>query len=190
MGAVDANLSKKGLKKVDSDPDVFVTYFADDEQQTVVNTTHHGYGYGAGWYWGGGMGMGTSTTHVSNYTKGTLVVDIYKAQEKQLIWRGSVSDDPQKNVKKFTKGLAKLFEKYPPLPTQSLNLMRGPARTPSQILGTSFKNQVKRCLCGTSELTKTRLQRYLSYSCLTCLSAQRHSTFLTECGWSTDRCRE
>ena len=118
LSTVDANLAKKGLKKVESDPDVYLTYFADDEQQTVVNTTHHGYGYGAGWYRGGGMGMSSSTSHVSNYTKGTLVIDIYKAKEKELIWRGAVtgtvSEDPKKNVQKYTKGLAKLFEKYPP----------------------------------------------------------------------------
>jgi hypothetical protein len=64
------------------------------------------------------MGMSSSTSRVRNYTEGTIVVDMYKAQEKELIWRGSVtgtvSDNPEKNVKKINKGLAKMFEKYPP----------------------------------------------------------------------------
>lgn len=119
VSAIDAQLAKEGLTQVESNPDVYVTYFADDNEQTVIDTTHYGYGFPGDWYWGyGGMGMSTSTSRVRTYTEGTLVVDIYKAKEKELVWRGTVSgtvsENPQKNVKKINKGLAKLFEKYPP----------------------------------------------------------------------------
>ena len=63
-------------------------------------------------------GMSTSTSRVRIYKEGALVVDIYKADVKELIWRGAItgtiSDNPQKNVKNFKKGLAKLFKEYPP----------------------------------------------------------------------------
>jgi hypothetical protein len=66
----------------------------------------------------GGMGMGTSTTNVRTYTQGTLIVDIWDAKAKELIWRGVASDtlseDPQKNVEKGSKALAKMFKFYPP----------------------------------------------------------------------------
>jgi hypothetical protein len=122
ISAVDSQLSQKGLQLVESNPDVYVTYFTDDDEQVVVDTTHTGYGYGPDmyWdpYWGGGMGMGSSTSRVHTYTKGTLVVDLYSADEKQLVWRGAVtatvSEDPKKVEKQINKGVAKLFEKYPP----------------------------------------------------------------------------
>jgi hypothetical protein len=118
LAAVDSNLAAKGLQKADSDPDLYVTYFGDEDEQTVIDTNHYGYGYGAGWYWGGGMGMASSTSTVRSYTKGTLVVDMYDASKKELVWRGAisgtVSDNPQTNEKNINKGFAKLFKQYPP----------------------------------------------------------------------------
>ena len=123
VNALRSNLEAKGLKEVDSNPDVFVTYYGDDNERTVIDTNHYGYGYGAGWGWGGGMGMAGSTTTVRTYKEGTIVVDIYWAGDKQLIWRGTVtgtiSDNPQKNEKNIVKGIAKMFEKYPPPPEKT-----------------------------------------------------------------------
>ncbi len=122
VGALRSQLEAKGLSEVDSDPDVFVTYYGDDDERTVIDTNHFGYGYGRGWGWGG-MGMGSSTTTVRTYKEGTIIVDIYRAEDKQLVWRGTVtgtiSDNPQKNEKNIVKGIAKLFEKYPPPPGKS-----------------------------------------------------------------------
>lgn len=114
---VDVELAAKGLSKVASDPDVYVIYHGDDNEMTVLNTSTYGYGYGRGWgYYGGGMGG--STTTVSTYTEGTLVIDMYSAEKKELIWRGSVTgtidEDPQKNAKIIKKAVEKLFKKYPP----------------------------------------------------------------------------
>lgn len=120
LASVDQQLAFKGLKKVESDPDVYVTYHGDDNERTVVDTTHHGYGYGAGWYGWGYGGMSTSTSQVRTYTEGTLIVDIYDAGKKELIWRGTVtgtvSENPQKNEKNINKGVAKVFKKFPPRP--------------------------------------------------------------------------
>jgi hypothetical protein len=85
----------------------------------VVDTTHYGYGYGAGWYWRGYGGISSSTSRVRTYKEGTLIVDIYRAAEKELIWRGTVtgtvSENPQKE-KNINKGVAKVFKKFPPPP--------------------------------------------------------------------------
>jgi len=120
INAIDDQLGIKGLTRVDSDPDIYILYHGGHSERVVVDTTHHGYGYGAGWRWRGYGGMGTSTSTVRRYKEGTLIVDLYKAAEKELIWRGTVTgtveNDPKKKEKKINKGVAKLFEKYPPPP--------------------------------------------------------------------------
>ena len=76
-----------------------------------------GYG-GYGWGGWGGMGMGSASTTVSEYTVGTLVVDIYAAKSKALIWRGVATDElkakPEKREKQLTKATDKLLKDFPP----------------------------------------------------------------------------
>ena len=72
-----------------------------------------GYGYRG---WGGGMGSATTTE--SEYVVGTLVVDIFDAKTKNLMWRGiaqdELSDKPEKNIKKVAKASDKMFKDFPP----------------------------------------------------------------------------
>jgi hypothetical protein len=114
ISAIESELSAKGIEKVESNPDMYVTYHSSTKQDTQYVTDNFGYGYGLRW----GGGMGTSTTRSYSYTKGTIVVDLWDATKKQLIWRGSatdtVSDKPEKNSKKIHKAMEKLFKKYPP----------------------------------------------------------------------------
>jgi hypothetical protein len=55
---------------------------------------------------------------VQNYKVGTLVIDLFDARTKQLIWRGSASDTladkSDKNIKNLDKGVQKMFEHFPP----------------------------------------------------------------------------
>jgi hypothetical protein len=64
------------------------------------------------------MGMGTATTTTSEYLIGTLVVDIFDAKSKQLMFRGTASDEisdkPEKNIKKVEKASNKMFKDFPP----------------------------------------------------------------------------
>jgi hypothetical protein len=64
------------------------------------------------------MGMGSATTTTSEYLVGTLVVDIFDAKTKQLIFRGTatdeLSDKPEKNQKKVEKATQKMFKDFPP----------------------------------------------------------------------------
>ena len=118
VNAIRRELEAKGLKEVSSNPDLYVTYYGEDKENIVLDTTHFGYGYGPGWYWHGGMGMGSTTTRVRTYTTGTLVVDLWDAKAEQLVWRGTasdtVSDNEEKNARKIQTVLRKMFEKYPP----------------------------------------------------------------------------
>ena len=61
--------------------------------------------------------MGTATTTESEYPVGTLVVDIFDARTKALLFRGTatdeISDKPEKNVKKIDKASNKMFKEFP-----------------------------------------------------------------------------
>jgi len=119
VSAIETEMSQKGFTKASSNPDVVVTYHASSQQSKQYVTDNFGYGYGPGWGWGGyGGGMGTSTTREITYEKGTLVVDMYDAKKKQLVWRGTgtdtVDENPQKVAQLITKIVDKIFENYPP----------------------------------------------------------------------------
>jgi Domain of unknown function (DUF4136) len=111
--AVDSALTAKGLTKVDSGGDVSINAMAITRNHQTLNTFYDG-GFG-GWRWGG---FGDATTTTETYKVGTLVVDLFDTQSKELIWRGSASDtlsnDSNKNIKNLDKGVAKMFKHFPP----------------------------------------------------------------------------
>ena len=107
--SVDAQLALKGLRMNTTNPDVVVvTHVTTKERQKLVVS---GFGYGP--WWGGGLG----TANVETYVDGTLVVDLYDAKTKKMVWRGvataTASDKPTKNAAKMNKALDKMFEKFP-----------------------------------------------------------------------------
>ncbi len=120
---IEAKMQQGGLRKVTSNPDLLVTYYVSTKEETRINTVSMGYGYGPGWgwdpywsgYWGSYGSMG-STTYVSTYTKGTMIIDVVDAKTKKLIWRGTmehtVPDNPEKAQKKIFKGIDKIVKKY------------------------------------------------------------------------------
>lgn len=101
---VSAQLAAKGLMQVNDAPDLYVATHAvtQEHPQLVVN----------GFRWGLG-----ATATVQEYAVGTLVVDLYDAKTREMVWRGvatdSVSDKPQKNTERINKALEKMFAKYP-----------------------------------------------------------------------------
>jgi hypothetical protein len=117
---ITQTLTEKGWTKTDATPDALVLLHGATEKQKSLNTFYSGMGgYGGYGYRGwGGMGMGTATTTTSEYLVGTLVVDIFDAKSKQLMFRGTASDEisdkPEKNVKKVQKAADKMFKDFPP----------------------------------------------------------------------------
>jgi hypothetical protein len=114
--AVDAQLAAKGWTQVDSGGDVAIVAIKTTQTQRTLQTFYDG--MGGGWRWRGFGGMGEATTTEQDYKEGTLVVDMYDASTKQLIWRGSaedtLSDKEAKNEKNLDKGVAKMFKGFPP----------------------------------------------------------------------------
>jgi Domain of unknown function (DUF4136) len=113
VAGIDAQLAAKGLKKVDSDPDLVVIYHTTTDQQKSLNWSSMG-GFGRF----GGMG----SAQVDTVVTGQLIVDIADNKAKQFLWRGTaadtVSNNPQKMDKQIDKSLTKMFQKFPPAPGQ------------------------------------------------------------------------
>jgi len=101
---VNAELAWRGLTESNT-PDLYVATHAVTPQhpQLIVN----GFGWDPG-----------AAASVETYAMGTLVVDLYDAHTRQMVWRGvatdSVSDKPEKNTQRINKALQKMFAKYPP----------------------------------------------------------------------------
>lgn len=112
-GAVNSALAAKGLTQVDSGGDLTINAMEITENQQTLNTFYNG-GFG-GWRWGG---FGDATTTTETYKVGTLVVDLFDTQSKDLVFRGSstdtLSNNSGKNIKNLNKGVEKIFKHFPP----------------------------------------------------------------------------
>ena len=115
----DQTIAAKGWRKVDEggQPDIHVILHGASQTKHDVNTFYSGMG-GYGYRYGGMGGMATASTTVTEYTVGTLVVDMFDAKTKNLVFRGTaedeISDKPEKNAKKLDKASEKLFKNFPP----------------------------------------------------------------------------
>ncbi len=118
--AVNSALAAKGWTEVESGGDVSIMAMEMTKDHRTLNTYYDNFGGGWGWHWGGGYGdnFGTSTTTKETYEVGTLVVDLFDTNTKKLIWRGSASDTlsekSDKNIKKLTMDVQKMFDHFPP----------------------------------------------------------------------------
>jgi hypothetical protein len=112
--AVNSALAAKGWTLVPSGGTVAIVAIEMTRNQQTLETFYNG--FGGGWRWGGGFGDATTT--VDNYKVGTLVVDLFDANSKKLIWRGSSSDTlsnkSDKNIRNLDKGVQKMFDHFPP----------------------------------------------------------------------------
>ena len=116
VGALDAQLSEKGLEKVErsADPDVLVAYYATFDRDLEIN------GFSSGWggYRFGGMRSGNA--RAQEILVGTLVVDVVNPRTNTIVWRGIASKDidvkanPEKRDKNIDATAKKLFKDYPP----------------------------------------------------------------------------
>src|SRR5215813_12500797 len=117
--SVTDELVKRGWTQAtdEASADALVVIHGATQNKQSLNTFYSGGGWG-GYGWGGMGGMGTATTTESTYKVGTLVVDIFDAKNKKLIFRGTaqdeISDKPEKNEKKVDKATDKMFKDFPP----------------------------------------------------------------------------
>ena len=121
--AIDVQMKQRGYVK-SSNPDVLFNVSARLEDKTRVTTTSDPMMYGGGYYgyrggmydpWGG-YGYGTST-HVSQYTQGTVNIDMVDPRMKRMLWEGIAIGRVQEKDKNLREdimtGVAEMFEGYP-----------------------------------------------------------------------------
>jgi hypothetical protein len=110
--AIDSQLAATGWTKAEEAPSAIVVYYAAIDAEKQLNA------WGTGPRW---RGMGTVT--IDTIYTGQLVVDVYDAATRQLLWRGmvtdTVTDKPEKNEKRLNDAVAKLFKQFPPLRVQA-----------------------------------------------------------------------
>jgi hypothetical protein len=114
MDALDAQLTAKSWRQVAEGADVGLVVNGATEQRQTLNTFYDDF---PGWRWRWDAGEEAATT-VSTYSVGTLVVDLFDARNKQVIWRGTatdtLSDKPDKNIDKLNKAVQQMFKDFPP----------------------------------------------------------------------------
>ncbi len=120
VAAVDKELTAKGLRKVETDPDMILTTLtATESDLTMTNPS-----------WAPALNSIATGIPASSQswavTKGTLMIDISDAKTKNGIWRGIAShtleDGPSGNSvkdaktveKPINKAVQKMFKKFPP----------------------------------------------------------------------------
>lgn len=119
--AFQSELDARNLKMLDSEADMAMSLYivVNQKTSTTAYTNYHGstgYGYRRG---GRGWGNGYSTTSYSesDYLEGTLVMDVFDAESKELIWQGvatgTIKEKPEKREKSIPKSVAKLMKKFP-----------------------------------------------------------------------------
>jgi hypothetical protein len=107
--AVEAQLSVKGLHRVENGADLQVVYHVAVDREKEYDS------WGSGPIWWGNLHVTSSTIEI-----GKIVIDFYDPAKKQLVWRGAASKaldikkDPDKNYENLQKVMAKLFRNYPP----------------------------------------------------------------------------
>jgi hypothetical protein len=116
--AVNSVLVTKGWTEVESGGDVSIVAMQMTLNEQTLNTFYDGFGGGWGWRRFGGGGFGEATTTTETYKVGTLVVDLFDAKTKKLLWRGNSSDtlsnNSNKNIQNLDKGVEKMFKQFPP----------------------------------------------------------------------------
>jgi len=104
---VDDALAKKGLQRVDSNPDMLVIFHTSTEDYQEIRTSQS---YRDVW----------TDAQTTDVTSGTLVLDFINARTEIIAWRGIAeaalrADAKQDEINDLvTRALTELLKKYPP----------------------------------------------------------------------------
>lgn len=119
---IEYELNQKGLRKVDSDPDLLVkSYGGGNEVQGGFAAEDPSYAASgrapmpSATVWGGSL----PPAAVPQVMHGSLTVDLIDARQKRLVWRSTAKGkmDYEKRSKlldQANKAVAEMFKKYPP----------------------------------------------------------------------------
>ena len=125
VSAITKEMDVRGYEKSD-DPDLLVNFNAFLRDKTKVTTrpapvSYGGYyGYRRGYYdpWFGYSHSSATEIHVSEYTEGTLNIDLVDAKNKKMVWEavavGRVREKTLQNIElAVMEAVPRFFETYP-----------------------------------------------------------------------------
>ena len=113
--AMTRQLEAKGILLVSQNANFLIAMHGATKEKLEIQDW--GYSSRRAAYWG------QRDVSVQQYTEGTLIVDFVDAQSKQMFWRGVATGavdpnaTPEKREKRMNEGVAKLLEKFPPVPS-------------------------------------------------------------------------
>jgi len=121
---VEEQREHKGYVRAAEHPDFLITCHIAVEDKTSVTYANELYGYGPGWSTGYRRNVhrypGTSAALVSEYQQGTLLLDVLKPDDRQLIWRGTATAevipglDQEAREKRLRQAVQKILAQFPP----------------------------------------------------------------------------
>jgi len=105
---------------VSKTPDFVVAYYASTKEKLDVTNWDYGYPFYP-YGWSGGPGWwGPPEQTVTQYTQGTVIIDVLNPATKELLWRGQgvaqVSDDEPKYEQELWKTVTAILDKFPAAP--------------------------------------------------------------------------
>ena len=112
---------KLGYAVNDSTPDFCVAYYASTNQQLDITGWDYGYPFRprrwAGWGFYQPRFGAAFDPMVTQYTQGTLIVDVFDPKTKDLLWRGqgvaAVSDNQEQYVQELQTTVGAILAKFP-----------------------------------------------------------------------------
>ena len=120
LETIDGQLKARGWSRVEQGPaDTVLAAHAIVREDQQIDTVYSG--WGSGWNWSGpGPLAGVATTVRVQQRVGSLVVDIFDAASKKLVWRGTakgtLGPDVETNRRKVQQAVIRLFKGFPPAP--------------------------------------------------------------------------
>lgn len=112
-------MTKKGFQSVSSSPDFFVTFVIGtrNKEETIVTSSGP---MMYGWYgWSPAYAPMWTESMTRQYTEGTLILDMVRADSSQLAWRAycwSDIRDAKERHKNIQKAIKKALKDFPPKP--------------------------------------------------------------------------
>jgi Domain of unknown function (DUF4136) len=117
LDLVTSTLMRRGWEpKNQGSADAQVVIHGATPTRRTVDTFYSGAWQGYGWRAVGPRGSVPATS--DEYSVGTMVVDVFIAKDKELVFRGvgpdEISGSPAGNARKLGKGVEKMFQNFPP----------------------------------------------------------------------------
>lgn len=122
--AVDREMQARGYRYVPNGGDLLVNFYVETNEKIQSRTTQSGPSVGVGFgYYSYRRGLYTSwhtypETEISQYTEGTLNIDVADAAQHELVWEGvaigRVTEEMRRNVQAAVDAVVpQIFDEFP-----------------------------------------------------------------------------